>query len=182
MLLDSGVEGTLTNTPIKPEIIGNDTYGAVVSSILEEPLLVNGLEVYSEDSAQLMSPLSFRQYDVNGNESVITSSPVIDPYQAQNILKYKFDLDFGGQTVVSAQVNGDSETMITFDYKDKARFERKITLDGEGMLTHQEDALHEYERETYEEVYANFSGFDKDKNKLTKLIIVGLIAYILIKN
>ena len=181
-VIDSGVEGTLTNTPIKPEIIGNDTYGAVVSSILEEPLLVNGLEVYSEDSAQLMSPLSFKQYDVNGNESVITSSPVIDPYQAQNILKYKFDLDFGGQTVVSAQVNGDSETMITFDYKDKARFERKITLDGEGMLTHQEDALHEYERETYEEVYANFSGFDKDKNKLTKLIIVGLIAYILIKN
>lgn len=181
-VLDSGVEGALTNTPMKPTIVNGDSYSELVSSILEEPLKINGLEVYSEDSSQLMSPISFRQYDVNGNEYVVASTPVIDPYQAQNIVKYKYDLDFDGQTVVSAQVNGDSETLITFDYKEKLRFEKKIMLDGEGMTTNQREALHEYEKEVYEEEYANFSGFDEDKDKLTKLIVIALLAYIMIKN
>lgn len=181
-VLDSGDTGSETNTPIKPEIVNGDSYFELVSSILEEPLKINGLEVYSQGSSQLMSPISFKQYDVNGNESTISSTPVIDPYQAQNIVKYKYDLDFDGQTVVSAQVNGDSATLITFDYKEKLRFDKKIMLDGEGMTTHQREALHEYEEEVYEEEYANFSGFDEDKDELTQLIVIALLAYIMIKN
>ena len=180
-VVDSGTAGAETNTPIVPEIVNGDSYSEVVSSILEEPLRINGIEVYSTDACQLMSPISFKQYDVNGNETVIPSTPILNPYQSQLIVKYKYDLDFDGQTVVSAQVNGDRETLITFDYKDKARFEKKTQLEGEGLLHHQRDAINAHDREVYETRYANFSGFGDNRNEITKVLIVGLIAYILIK-
>lgn len=183
-VLDTSSVGSETNTPIIPTFVAGESYSEVVTSLLDNPLGISGLEIYSTNTEQILSAISFRHKYANGGESSSLSTPIISPYQYQNIVKYDYDLVMDGQTKVKVVMQGDSEALITFNYSSKVALE----TNKEGVTTDYivTDAMYNQETEELEQAYLNFDGFASLKtkpntgtSKLTTIILVGLIGLLL---
>jgi hypothetical protein len=165
------------------DLQGED-YRSLVNSLLNQPIYIDELRQYSRSSAQVLEPLQFIQYDVDGNINQLVETNVVDPYQAQPSLDSYADILLDGQTYCLVKIlAGES-------------LELRLVVEEGGMLTYEDlkslddllaeqgvDMIYQGELQELEETWSNFDGFNEEKendNKY-KILIIALLALLIIK-
>ena len=165
------------------DLQGED-YKSLVNSLLNQPIYIDELRQYSRSSAQVLEPLQFIQYDVDGNISQLVETNVVDPYQAQPSLDSYADILLDGQTYCLVKIlAGES-------------LELRLVVEEGGMLTYEDlksldellaeqgvDTIYQGELQELEETWNNFDGFkeEKENDNKYKILIIALLALLIIK-
>ena len=163
--------------------VTNADYKELVNSLLDQNLFIKKVRKHSNSKEQIAEPVVFKKYDMAGFEKQIVDTTVIDPYQAQKVLDYIANIPVDGQTYLSVDVLAGEYMSLTFHYDTSGILNYEQVSEIDKILREQGiDTMNREEEEELEEAFMNFSGFKNDKYKLTQLMVVGLLAYILIKN
>ena len=165
------------------DLQGED-YRSLVNSLLNQPIYIDELRQYSRSSAQVLEPLQFIQYDVDGNINQLVETNVVDPYQAQPSLDSYADILLDGQTYCLVKIlAGES-------------LELRLVVEEGGMLTYEDlksldellaeqgvDMIYQGELQELEETWNNFDGFKEEKKKDNKykILIIALLALLIVK-
>lgn len=154
----------------------SDSYAEFVRSLLNQDLLINNINKYSNNPSQVGQPIVFESFNLDGNEQKLPQTNVVDPYQPQSVLNNFADILLDGQTF--AEIN-----MLAGEF-----LELNIFYDAVGILNYEEikqleenqgKEISEQEEKDLKEAYLNFSGFKNNKQteKLLLLAILGLILF-----
>ena len=88
-----------------------------------------------------------------------------------------------GQVYMDVDVLAGEYLDLSFKYETSGILGYEQVSELEDLLRQQGiDTVNTEEEKELEEAFSNFSGFDSNNNEFTKIIMVGLIAYILINN
>ena len=172
-------EPTTWNVPVEVRdlsTLDSDGYIEFVNSLLDQSLYLENIRKYSNNSEQVAEPISFKSYDLDGNEQRLTQTQVLNPYQPQPVLEDYADIVIDGQTFAEL-------TMLAGEY-----IELKLIYDKIGILTYEEiqrldkaqgKQIERKENKELQEAYVNFSGFKNSKKTETILLlfILGLLLY-----
>lgn len=155
-------------------------YREFVNSLLDQKLYIDTIRKYSNNSLQIAEPILAKRYDLAGFEKQLVDTSVIDPYQYQTVLDYESNLDINGQTYLEVDILAGDFLSLTLNYDKKIGtigYDEIAYLD-ELLKEQGVDLLNEQEKEDVEEAFVNFSGFNDKQDKMLKLAILGLVAYI----
>jgi len=155
-------------------------YREFVNSLLDQKLYINTIRKYSNNSLQISEPILAKRYDLAGFEKQLVDTTVVDPYQYQTVLDYESNLDINGQTYLEVSILAGDFLSLTLYYDKKIGtigYDEIAYLD-ELLKEQGVDLLNEQEKEDIEEAFVNFSGFNDKQDKMLKLAILGLVAYI----
>jgi len=172
-------EPTTWNVPVEIRdlsTLDDDGYTEFVNSLLDQSLFLENVRKYSNNSEQVAQAVSFKSYDLDGNEQRLTQTQVLNPYQPQPVLEDYADIVIDGQTFAEIR-------MLAGEY-----LELKLIYDKAGILTYEEierlernqgEKITKQEQEDLQEAYLNFSGFKNSKKTETILLlfILGLLLY-----
>tara|TARA_R110000744_G_scaffold132730_1_gene241043 strand:- start:137 stop:1285 length:1149 start_codon:yes stop_codon:yes gene_type:complete len=161
-----------------------DDYNSLLNSLLNNPLYIDELRQYSRSASQVIEPLNFIQYDVDGNIRSLVETNVVDPYQAQPSLDSYADILLSGQTycVVKILAGESLELRIVVEEGGALTYEDLKSIDD--LLAEQGvDMIYQSEREELKETWSNFDGFkeNKENENKYKLLLIALLAILIIK-
>lgn len=161
-----------------------DDYSSLINSLLNNPLYIDELRQYSRSTSQVIEPLNFIQYDVDGNIRSLVETNVVDPYQAQPSLDSYADILLSGQTycVVKMLAGESLELRIVVEEGGALTYEDLKSIDD--LLAEQGvDMIYQSEREELKETWSNFDGFKENKKNENKykLLLIALLAILIIK-
>ena len=151
-------------------------YSEFVRSLLNQDLLINKINKYSNNPSQVGQPIVFESFDLDGNNQKLSQTNLISPYQAQAVLNNFSDIVLDGQTFATINMLAGEFLELTMYYDSVGilNYEEIKELEiGQGKeLTQEED-------KDLKEAYSNFSGFKNNKKteKLLLLAILGLIIF-----
>lgn len=119
-------------------IISNDdtSYESIQESVGNYIYEIKKVYLKSDDLQQILIPISFRKYDVNGNVEVVRAIPTVDPTQYQPSLNIEFDSNkyvLDGHLNISYSINPNE---VVFFYLDVVTLNKADALKGDtGMPT-----------------------------------------------
>ena len=151
-------------------------YSEFVRSLLNQDLLINKINKYSNNPSQVGQPIVFESFDLDGNNQKLPQTNLISPYQPQAVLNNFSDIVLDGQTFATINMLAGEFLELTMYYDSVGilNYEEIKELEiGQGKeLTQEED-------KDLKEAYSNFSGFKNNKKteKLLLLAILGLIIF-----
>ena len=172
-------------------------YEELVNSLLDQSIYIDRIRKESNSPEQVLESALFKKYDISGISSQIADVSLIDPYQFQNVIDYSVDIPIDGQTYMEIDLLAGEYMYITFIYDRTAgviTYEQLKEVDAllreQGINTSNptdEELLEEMykdDNEQLQEAFLNFGGFEdkKQTSKLTTIILVGLLVYIIAKN
>ena len=101
-------------------IISNDdtSYESIQESIGSYIYEIKKVYLKSNSIEQILIPISFRKYDVNGNAEVVKTIPTVDPTQYQPSLNIDFDSNkyiLDGHLNISYALNPNEEVYFYLD-------------------------------------------------------------------
>jgi hypothetical protein len=94
------------------------TYETIQQSLTTTTYVATAVELTATSNEQLLQPVNFSNYDVNGDLANFTVAPASDPYQYQTALELDLgsrNIIFDGRTKMNVQVLGNSQVNIDFD-------------------------------------------------------------------
>ena len=173
-------EPTNWNVPIEVKDLSNidtDGYTEFVNSLLNQDLFIENMTKYSNNISQVGQPVRFVSYDVDGNEQKLPQTNVIDPYQAQAVLKNYSDIVIDGQTYATINMLAGEflELTLYYDQVGILNYEEIVKLEEKQGLE-----ITEEENKDLKEAYLNFNGF-KNNNKTEKILLLAIVGLILLK-
>ena len=101
----------------------NTSYSTVVQSMGSFNYGISSMYVSSNDSSQLMQPMTFVQYDSNGNIQKTNQIIPVDPYQYQSSSFFdlsKENIVLNGRTSLTFPVLSSENVSVVFYTKDVA--------------------------------------------------------------
>ena len=163
------------------DLVGD--YTALVNSLLDQSLYIVSIRKNSNNPEQVLESAVFKKYDSTGTTKQFADISVIDPYQAQSVIDYNVGVSVDGQVYMDVDVLAGEYLDLSFKYETSGILGYEQVSELEDLLRQQGiDTVNTEEEKELEEAFSNFSGFDSNNNEFTKIIMVGLIAYILINN
>lgn len=118
----SGIYTPITNNysngVVSVQSTDGTTYNEIINSMGSWVYLVDEMYMKTDTINQLLSPLYFNQYDVNGTLKSFNQINAVDPYQYQKSLVFdlvKENVILSGRTSLSATI-GANETIFMILY------------------------------------------------------------------
>jgi len=171
-------------------VVTDDTsgnYKELVNSLLDQSLGIDKMRKSSNSKEQVEEVALFKKYDSAGFSKTLSDTTVIDPYQFQNVLDQDVSLLIDGQTYMEVVVLAGEYARFTYYFEEAGilTYEQIASID---KILHEQgiDTMNRIEEEELESAFSNFSGFygltkGSTKERATKFILVGFIAYLLFK-
>jgi hypothetical protein len=94
------------------------TYETIQQSLTTTTYVAKAVELTANSNEQLLQPVNFSNYDVNGDLANFVIAPASDPYQYQTALELDLgerNIIFDGRTKMNVQVLGNSTINLDFD-------------------------------------------------------------------
>lgn len=102
---------TRTETPVSAGAIQQSSNGSTLGVLC--------LDIYSENTTQVLEGIGYRYRDSNGDVKFFNSSPIVNPYQPQVGSISCFDLEdiqVNTQTTVSYNILPNTSALLTYNY------------------------------------------------------------------
>ena len=177
------------NIDIVVDDLTSGNYRELVNSLLDQSILIDRIRKQSNCPEQVLESAVFKKYDISGIASQIADVALIDPYQFQNVIDYSVDVAIDGQTYMEVNVLAGEYITLTFYYDTTAGIVTYEQLKEVDRILREQgiDTSNRAEERELEEAYLNFGGFDIVETKtetrtLTTIILVGILAYVMVKN
>jgi hypothetical protein len=93
-------------------------YETIQQSLTTTTYVATAVELTATSNDQLLQPVNFSNYDVNGDLANFVVTPASDPYQYQTALELDLgerNIIFDGRTKMNVQVLGNSTINLDFD-------------------------------------------------------------------
>ena len=154
------------------------TYETIQQSLATTSYIATAVQLTATSNDQILQPINFQNYDVNGDLQNMVVTPAADPYQFQRSLEVDLsgkEIIFDGRTKMNVQVLGNSSANVDFDVSQVSASGADEgfggALDDEALAEVYNDTIFkgiEDFQESVEEMYdydlMNRSGFFEDLN------------------
>lgn len=94
------------------------SYNEIQQSLTNTMYLTKNLEITGETIDQILQPIIFETYNVNGNSSNFNINPSVDPYQFQSALQIDLlqqNIIFDGKTKMNVQLLPNNSINLDFE-------------------------------------------------------------------